>query len=67
METWLNFWPIGADSLKWGRLAGFLPGFHNFFTLKNDSKILYDPLRPIPTHTEGPNNFKKNVITLVYM
>ena len=24
MEILLNFWPIGAGSLKWGRLAGFL-------------------------------------------
>ena len=27
LETMTNFWPIGAGSLKLGRLAGFLQGF----------------------------------------
>ena len=27
LETMSNFWPIGAGSLKLGRLAGFLQGF----------------------------------------
>ena len=26
VESVSNFWPIGAGSLKWGRLAGFVQG-----------------------------------------
>ena len=64
MEILLNFLPIGAGSLKWGRLAGFLRRFHRY---KSGSKKFYDPLRPIPTYTEGPQIFKKIVITLICM
>ena len=32
-EILLNVWPIGAGSVKWGRLAGFLRGLHRFFTI----------------------------------
>ena len=35
METLLNFSPISAGSLKWGRFAGFLQLFH---LIKNGSK-----------------------------
>ena len=62
-----NFWPIGAGSLKLGRLAGFLRGFHNFLPYKNGSKLFYDPLRSIPTHTQVPQIFEKNVIALTYI
>ena len=31
MASSLKFWLIGAGSLKWGRLAGFL--CHNFFNI----------------------------------
>ena len=65
METSLKFWLIGAGSLKFGRLAGFLRGFHNFLYIKNGSKNFYDLLGPIPTYTEGPLDFKKIVIALV--
>ena len=53
----LNFWPIGAGS--------FLQGFHRFFTFKNDSKLFYELLRPIPSHTEVPHIFEKIVIALI--
>ena len=63
METTLIFWPIGAGSLKLGRLAGLLYEVSiTFLPYKNGSKLLYhDLLRPIPTHTEGPSDFKKFV------
>ena len=54
MEILLNFWPIGAGSLKWGRLAGFYEVSIDFLQYKNGSNFFYDFLRPIPTYTEGP-------------
>ena len=36
-----------------------------FLHIKNGSKNFYDFFRPIPTHTEGPRIFKKNVIALI--
>ena len=60
MEILLNFWPIGAGSLKWGRLAGFYEVSIDFYNTKMAQKIFYDLLRPIPTYTEGPQILKKN-------
>ena len=36
-----------------------------FLHYKNVSKIFYELLRPIPTHAERPQDFKKNVIALL--
>ena len=38
-----------------------------FLHYKNVSKIFYELLRPIPTHAERPQDFKKNVIALIKM
>ena len=37
-----------------------------FLQYKNGPKFFYDLLRPIPTYTEGPHDFKKIVIALLW-
>ena len=64
MEILLNFWPIGAGSLKWADWLVFYEVSIDFLQYKNGSKTFYDLLRPIPTYTEGSQIFKKIVIAL---
>ena len=56
LETMSNFLPIGADSLKWGRLAGFLQYPRTF--LKYSSNFLWAP-EIYPSHHWITLHFRK--------
>ena len=62
-----KFGLFGAGSNGEGKLAKILRCITSFLQIKNDTKNVYDLLRPIPfpTHTEGPRTFKKIVIVLL--
>ena len=56
LETMSNFWPIGTDSLKGGRLAGFLQYPRTF--LKCSSNFLWAP-EIYPNHHWITLHFRK--------
>ena len=70
MEILLNFWRIGAGSLKWGILARlvFYDVSIDFLQYKKGSKSFMTSwdLSQFPTYTEGPQIFKKIVIALIH-